>query len=73
VCGSFEFKWGFLAAGLGMLLGLLAFVLGQKKYLISEEGKELLELYQEGKSIANSVYFVIGVFMVMYKFLYLDL
>ena len=41
VCGSFEFKWGFLAAGLGMLLGLLAFVLGQKKYLISEEGKEI--------------------------------
>ena len=41
ICGSMDFKWGFLAAGVGMLLGLLAFVLGQKKYLISEEGKEI--------------------------------
>ncbi len=41
VCGSMDFKWGFLAACIGMLLGLVAFVLGQKKYLISEEGKEL--------------------------------
>jgi proton-dependent oligopeptide transporter, POT family len=41
VCGSMEFKWGFLAAGIGMLIGLVAFVLGQKKYLISEEGKHI--------------------------------
>jgi proton-dependent oligopeptide transporter, POT family len=41
VCGSMDFKWGFLAAGVGMLLGLVAFVLGQKKYLISEEGKHI--------------------------------
>ena len=41
ICGSMDFKWGFLAACIGMLLGLVAFVLGQKKYLISEEGKEL--------------------------------
>ncbi|HRB72170.1 MAG TPA: peptide MFS transporter [Flavobacterium sp.] len=41
VCGSMDFKWGFLAAGVGMLLGLVAFILGQKKYLISEEGKEI--------------------------------
>ena len=32
VCGSMDFKWGFLAAGVGMLIGLVAFVLGQKKY-----------------------------------------
>lgn len=41
VCGSMDFKWGFLAACIGMLLGLLAFILLQKKYLISEEGKEI--------------------------------
>ena len=41
VCGSMDFKWGFLAAGIGMLIGLVAFILGQKKYLISEEGKEI--------------------------------
>ena len=41
ICGSMDFKWGFLAAGVGMLLGLVAFVIGQKKYLISEEGKHI--------------------------------
>lgn len=41
VCGSMDFKWGFLAACIGMLLGLIAFIFGQKKYLISEEGKEI--------------------------------
>ena len=41
VCGSMDFKWGFLAAGIGMLIGLVAFILGQKKYLISEEGKHI--------------------------------
>ena len=53
VCGSMDFKWGFLAACIGMLLGLVAFVLGQKKYLISEEGKEIgLPIKKlDGKSI----------------------
>ncbi|MCZ8169147.1 MAG: peptide MFS transporter [Flavobacterium sp.] len=41
VCGSMDFKWGFLAAGVGMLIGLVAFVVGQKKYLISEDGKAI--------------------------------
>jgi POT family proton-dependent oligopeptide transporter len=41
VCGSMDFKWGFLAAGIGMLIGLVAFILGQKKYLISEDGKHI--------------------------------
>ena len=41
VCGSMDFKWGFLTAGVGMLLGLVAFIMFQKKYLISEEGKEI--------------------------------
>ncbi|WP_293895780.1 peptide MFS transporter [Flavobacterium sp.] len=41
VCGSMDFKWGFLAACIGMLIGLAVFILYQKKYLISEEGKEI--------------------------------
>jgi POT family proton-dependent oligopeptide transporter len=36
-----DFKWGFLAACIGMLLGLVAFIFGQKKYLVSEEGKAI--------------------------------
>lgn len=42
VCGSFEdYKWGFFMAGVGMVVSLISFVLFQKKYLISEQGKEI--------------------------------
>jgi POT family proton-dependent oligopeptide transporter len=41
VCGSMDFKWGFLCACIGMVIGLATFVIFQKKYLISEEGKEI--------------------------------
>ncbi len=41
VCGSMDFKFGFLAACIGMIISLISFVLFQKKYLISEEGKEI--------------------------------
>lgn len=41
VCSSMDFKWGFLAACIGMLASLVFFVMYQKKYLISEDGKEI--------------------------------
>lgn len=41
VCGSMDFKWGFLAACIGMVVSLISFTLFQKKYLISEEGKNI--------------------------------
>ena len=41
ICGSMDFKWGFLMACIGMIVSLICFVLFQKKYLISEEGKEI--------------------------------
>lgn len=42
VCGSFaDFKWGFFMAGVGMVISLISFVMFQKKYLISEQGKEI--------------------------------
>ncbi|MCC6372688.1 MAG: peptide MFS transporter [Bacteroidia bacterium] len=41
VCGSMDFKWGFLAACIGMVVSLVCFILFQKKYLISEQGKEI--------------------------------
>lgn len=41
VCGSMDFKWGFLAACLGMVFSLIFFVIYKKKFLISEEGKEI--------------------------------
>ncbi|MCC7520720.1 MAG: peptide MFS transporter [Flavobacteriaceae bacterium] len=41
ICGSMDFKYGFLAACIGMLIGLFAFIFFKNKYLISEEGKEI--------------------------------
>jgi POT family proton-dependent oligopeptide transporter len=41
ITGSMDFKWGFLSACIGMLIGLVSFILFQKKYLISEDGKEI--------------------------------
>lgn len=42
VCSSFsDYKWGFLAASIGMFISLIFFISFQKKYLISEEGKEI--------------------------------
>ena len=57
VCGSMDFKWGFLAACFGMLIGLLTFIIYQKKYLVSEDGKELGLVVKklDAKSIATIV------------------
>lgn len=41
ICGSMDFKWGFLAACIGMLASLVFFIFYQKRFLISEEGKEI--------------------------------
>ncbi|MBX2983566.1 MAG: peptide MFS transporter [Flavobacteriales bacterium] len=45
VCGGlgdtgniFDFKWGFLAAGIGMLMGTLTFELLKNKYLVHDDG-----------------------------------
>lgn len=42
VCSSFaDYKWGFLAACIGMILGVITFVTLQNKYLKTEEGIEI--------------------------------
>ncbi|MBC7383917.1 MAG: peptide MFS transporter [Bacteroidia bacterium] len=41
VCGSMDFRWGFLSACFGMIISLICFVIYKNKYLISEEGKEI--------------------------------
>jgi POT family proton-dependent oligopeptide transporter len=42
VCSSFsDYKWGFLAACIGMLVGVFGFMAFQNRFLISEEGKEI--------------------------------
>ncbi len=34
-----DFKYGFLSAGVGMLLGLIVFIIGKNKYLVTPEGE----------------------------------
>jgi proton-dependent oligopeptide transporter, POT family len=45
VCGylgeNVDFKWGFLAAGIGMLIGLVIFYLTKDKYVVSPSGEQL--------------------------------
>lgn len=42
VCSSFgDYRYGFLAACIGMLLGLVVFMLFKDRHLVSEEGKEI--------------------------------
>jgi proton-dependent oligopeptide transporter, POT family len=45
VCGylgeNVDFKWGFLAASIGMLLGVATFVMFRDKYLVSPTGEQL--------------------------------
>ena len=42
ICGSFEnYKWGFLCAGLGMIVSLIIFYVTKDKHLVSPDGKAL--------------------------------
>lgn len=45
ICGylgeKVDFKWGFLSAGIGMLIGLLIFYLTKDKYVVDPNGKQL--------------------------------
>ena len=45
ICGylgeNVDFKWGFLSAGLGMIVSLIIFYLTKDKYLISPTGRQL--------------------------------
>lgn len=62
VCGTLaekiDFKWGFLAAGVGMVIGLLLFMAMKNKYLNTEDGKPI------GKSIkpldSKNIFYLIG-------------
>jgi POT family proton-dependent oligopeptide transporter len=45
VCGYFgenvDFKWGFLSAGIGMIIGLVIFYFTKDKYVVSPTGEQL--------------------------------
>lgn len=45
ICGTLaekvDFKWGFLAAGIGMVIGLITFIAQKNKLLITDEGEHI--------------------------------
>ena len=42
ICGSFEnYRWGFLCAGIGMIISLVVFYLTKNKYLVAPDGRQL--------------------------------
>jgi POT family proton-dependent oligopeptide transporter len=42
ICGTFtDFKWGFLCAGLGMIVSLIVFFFTKDKYLVAPDGRQL--------------------------------
>ncbi|MFK7061132.1 peptide MFS transporter [Flavobacterium oreochromis] len=69
VCGSMDFKWGFLAACIGMVMSLIFFALFQKKFLVSEEGKEI-GLPVKQLDLKNILYIIgsIGIVFFMLNF-----
>ena len=48
-----DFKWGFLAAGIGMLFGIVSFELMKKKYLVTPEGEAVGSVANKKKDIAD--------------------
>lgn len=69
VCGSMDFKWGFLAACIGMLIGLVSFIMFQKKFLVSEQGKEIgLPVKKLGMMQYLSIAGSIGIIFFMLNF-----
>ncbi len=83
-----DFKWGFLAAGIGMIISVITFELMKNKYLLSPEGepvgmppshykKEVTEgIVDVPKSSMNNIYMIFGLGIAtafaFYYFLELD-
>jgi proton-dependent oligopeptide transporter, POT family len=58
VCGylgeNVDFKWGFLSAGIGMLLGLIVFYFTKNKHIVSPDGKQLGVGPNKAAEVANN-------------------
>ena len=49
-----DFKWGFLAAGIGMLFGIVSFELMKKKYLVTPEGEAVGAISNKKRDAADN-------------------
>jgi proton-dependent oligopeptide transporter, POT family len=58
VCGylgeNIDFKWGFLAAGIGMLISLVIFYYTKDKYVVSHKGEQLGVAPNKSKDVSQS-------------------
>jgi len=49
-----DFKWGFLAAGIGMLFGIVSFEVMKKKYLVTPEGEAVGAISNKKRDAADN-------------------
>lgn len=75
-----DFKWGFLAAGLGMVLSLILFVALKNRYIVTPEGEQIGEKANNKRDAneseeslplnPNRMYLWIGVFAALFGLFY---
>ncbi len=71
-----DFKWGFLSAGVGMMIGLITFYWGKNKFLVTPEGEQIgLPPAKKTKEEKNAeapdfttgqIMFAIGLFLALF-------
>lgn len=72
-----DFKWGFLAAGLGMVLSLILFITLKNKYIVTPEGEQIGEKANNKRDVSETeekvpfnpkrMYLWIGVFAALFS------
>jgi POT family proton-dependent oligopeptide transporter len=81
-----DFKWGFLAAGLGMILSLILFITLKNKYIVTPDGQQIGEKANSKRNVSdepqekvpfnpNRMLAWIGVFVALFSafYFYFDL
>ena len=75
-----DFKWGFLAAGIGMILSLILFITLKNKYIVTPDGEQIGEKANNKRDVSDSdvkvpvnpqrMYLWIGVFAALFGLFY---
>ena len=71
-----DFKWGFLAAGIGMILSLILFITLKNKYIVTPEGEQIGEKANNKRDVSETdekaplnpqrMYMWIGIFAALF-------
>lgn len=75
-----DFKWGFLAAGIGMILSLILFITLKNKYIVTPDGEQIGEKANNKRDVSESdeklpinpqrMYMWIGIFAALFGLFY---